>query len=110
MFDAELIDEPDGVRLRLSGELDLWCAGPVGSELSNARGRAGDRLVVIDLREVLSVDSHAMHLLVLTHRTAERKGWPLEIIPGPPHVQRAFEISKLDAVLPFTDRKPQRSS
>lgn len=110
MFDAELIDEPDGVRLRLSGELDLWRAGPMGSELSHARGRAGDGLVVIDLSDVMSVDSHAMHLLVLTHRTAERNGWPLAIIPGPPQVQRAFEISKLDSVLPFTDRKRERSS
>ena len=101
MFDAELIEEPGGVRLRLSGELDLWCAGPMGSLLSQARGRAGDDLVVIDLREVRSIDSHAVHLLVLTHRTAERKGWPLAIIPGPPQVQRPFEISKLDAVLPF---------
>ena len=103
MFDAELIDEPDGVCLRLSGELDLWCAGPVGSLLSQARGRAGDGLVTVDLRDVSSIDSHAVHLLVLTHRTAERNGWPLAIIPGPRQVQRPFEISKLDAVLPFTE-------
>ena len=103
MFDAELVDGPEGVRLRLSGELDLWCAGPLGSQLSSARGRAGDGLVVIDLRDVVSIDSHAMHLLVLTHRTAERNGWPLAIIRGPRQVQRPFEISKLDAVLPFTD-------
>lgn len=106
MFDVEIIDEADAVRVRLAGECDLLVAGTIGSTLSQGRGRAGqDRTVIVDLRDVTFIDSLAMDMLVMAHRGAARNGWPFAIIPGPPQVQRAFEVIKLDRILPFSPRR-----
>jgi anti-sigma B factor antagonist len=56
--------------------------------------------VVVDLSQLHFLDSSGMRaLLRLQSRIGDRAR--LELVPGPPAVQRVFELVGLTAVLPF---------
>jgi anti-sigma B factor antagonist len=92
--------EPDGdvVHVRPSGELDIatapLLAGPLTELSSNGHGK-----VVLDLAGLTFIDSSGMRAIVEAHDLAARHRVELEILPGPPSVQRAFEVAGLGPML-----------
>ena len=47
------------------------------------------------------IDSTGVGVLLRVHEETERRGIELAIEPGPPEVQRVFEVAGLADVLPF---------
>jgi anti-anti-sigma factor len=60
----------------------------------------GDPVVVVDLRAVTFMDSSALHVLL---RAAQRLGSRLHLVPGPPHVNRVFELTATWERFEFVD-------
>jgi anti-anti-sigma factor len=86
-FHVEVVHRGDLVVLRCSGEFDL--SGT--REFERAIGAAGDReSVVVDLRDVGFLDSSALHALLTAARHLSGR---LQIVPGPPPVNRVFELT-----------------
>jgi anti-anti-sigma regulatory factor len=56
------------------------------------RAAGFDRLVV-DLRRVSFIDSTTLRALLGFRSEAERDGQTLTLVPGPPNVQRLFDIT-----------------
>jgi anti-sigma B factor antagonist len=84
----------EGVIVRLAGELDLYNAHVVRETLFDVAGSGPQRLIV-DLSEVLFVDSTALGVLIETRsRLANRRSFLL-VGPGL-ETRRALEISGLD--------------
>jgi anti-sigma B factor antagonist len=84
----------DALLVRLAGELDLYNAHAVRETLLEATARSPERLVV-DLSEVLFVDSTVLGVLIESRATlANRRGFLL-VAPGV-ETRRALEISGLD--------------
>jgi anti-sigma B factor antagonist len=89
------------VTLELHGELDL--ASTERFELAAAelvdsrRGR-----VVIDLRGLTFIDSSGIRGMLRVQARLPSAA-RLELVPGPPAVQRVFELTGLIAALPFRD-------
>ena len=84
----------EAVIVRLAGELDLYNAHLVREALFEVAGRNPGRLVV-DLAEVLFVDSTALGVLIEARsRLANRPSFLL-VAPGV-ETRRALEISGLD--------------
>jgi anti-sigma B factor antagonist len=85
--------------LRPAGELDIATAARLERALADDR-RPGDR-VVLDLADLEFIDSTGLRAIVRGAEAARRDGWELKLRPGPPAVQRVFEIAGVLGALPF---------
>jgi len=98
-FNSTTRESDNRVRhLVLSGELDM-AALPELRRLRD-RGKQFDCLVV-DMSGLTFLDSTGIHFLLDLFADAQREGWVLRIVPGPPEVQRVLEISGVAEVLPW---------
>jgi len=89
--------------LALSGELDLATAPHVEAELQLAEATDADQIVV-DLCGLDFIDSTGLQLIVNADARSKANGQRLRLLPGPPQVQRIFEITATADRLPFADR------
>ncbi len=96
VFRCDVAHDGDVVRITLAGELDLSTAPEVEPVL-----RAGVRQRVLDLSRVTFMDSSGLRLILAAHVAARRDGAVLEIVPGPPSVQRVFQICGVEDELRF---------
>jgi anti-sigma B factor antagonist len=99
-FEVEQGRGAEGIlTLRPTGELDIATAGRLERALLDDRER-GDR-VVLDLAALEFIDSTGLRVIVRGAEAARRDGWELRVRPGPPPVQRVFEIAGVLGALPF---------
>jgi anti-anti-sigma factor len=89
-----VIPERDVVRVEPLGEIDLATAPTVALVLEDLR-TTGFRQVVLDLKGVTFIDSSGMRMVVEARAAAERDGAHLTVLPGPPPVQRSFDMTGL---------------
>jgi anti-anti-sigma factor len=75
----EVFDDPDRVRLVLSGELDLAVAGMFGDRLRQLWKAGCD--VRLDLADLNFIDSSGLRELVSALVESRSDGWRLEIDP-----------------------------
>ncbi len=80
----EVFDDPDKVRLVLSGELDLAVAGMLRDRLRQLRKADCD--VRLDLAELDFIDSSGFRELITALADSRSDGWRLDIDP---HVSEA---------------------
>jgi anti-sigma B factor antagonist len=98
----EVTNTPQAQTIALAGEADLLGAPKIEAVLEDAS--AGDsELIVIDLRGLTFIDSSGLHALVIGHQLCRTRGHELRIIAGPTNVQRLFELTGADDLLPFCD-------
>jgi anti-anti-sigma factor len=101
-FEVEVAHERGAegvVTIRPTGELDIATAASLERALIEDRSR-GDR-VVLDLAALEFIDSTGLRAIVRGAEAARRDGWELRLRPGPPAVQRVFEIAGVLGALPF---------
>jgi anti-sigma B factor antagonist len=101
--DLRLEDDCHGTRHRLSLNGDLHLA-TVDKLLEAVEGlsSAGATEVLLDLRTLTFMDSTGLAAL-LGCRALCREGCTFALTPGPPHIQRVFEITGLDAQFVFAE-------
>jgi anti-sigma B factor antagonist len=97
--------DPDIARLTLAGDLDLASAPELERSLSALQG--GGRPVLLDLREVSFMDSSGLRVILGADARARSSGSRLLLVPGPPGVQRVFQLTLLDRRLEFVDDPDQ---
>jgi anti-sigma B factor antagonist len=92
----------DEVVLTLVGELDIATGERVREVLDGLQQSPPGRLV-IDLSQLSFLDSTGLALFVALDKRCRENGAPtLEIRPGPPAVQRLFELIGAAGRLPFS--------
>ena len=79
------------------GELDLQSAGLLERTVAGLRAEGHDR-VVVDLQQVEFMDSTGLRVLLGLHRAARHEGRTISLVPGPPPVQRLFELTATHAL------------
>jgi anti-sigma B factor antagonist len=83
--------EGGGLRLTLTGDLDLASAPLLGDRLANLRGLR--KPVWLDLSRLDFIDSTGLHVLVREFCEARIRHWELRIEPDvAPQVMRLFEL------------------
>jgi anti-anti-sigma factor len=102
-FTCEVVPERDHVTVVPCGELDMATVGAVERELRRLRDSGHDHLV-LDLGGLSFMDSSGLHLVTRWVAEASRDGFQFELEPGPPAVQRVFELTSLTDGLPFRKR------
>jgi anti-anti-sigma factor len=101
---VEIEDHAEGGdhTLRLRGELDM--AGVPLLEAAVARVcTEGTRSVTVDLAALEFIDSTGLAAIVHISGLCSKHGYRFGILRGPSAVQRLFELTGLDGVLPFVD-------
>ncbi len=101
-FEVNTEERSGELVIRLSGDLDLSTFDAVDEVLAHATSN-GNRGVRIDLRGVEFIDSSGIRLLLVAQERARVNGHALCIIRGSERIQRVFELTDLDARLPFCD-------
>lgn len=101
-FQVEIIREEGTIRLVLIGELDISTASILEERLREAEAERASRLV-LDLTKLEFMDSSGLGVIFASHARHNDRQDRLLLIPGPPHVQRVFELSGLDSHLHFVE-------
>jgi len=87
-------------RLTVVGELDMASAGELEAAVDGLRSPA-TTAITLDLSEVLFMDSTGLRAVLAGHKLCMQEGYEFNLIPGPPAVQRLFELTGLLDSLPF---------
>jgi len=87
--------------VHLEGELDLAGQQDVRETVLEAIQRRPARLI-LDLSRLSFIDSSGVHVLLEATQQSAEQQTSLMIVPGPPLVQRVFELCHLVDRLPFT--------
>jgi anti-anti-sigma factor len=98
-FDVE--DRVDGSRhiLVLRGELDMRSSPELEATVLVAKRDASS--LVLDLSRLTLIDLRGLRMVLFAKELCEWDGCELRLVPGPPGVQRVFELTDLLDVLPF---------
>ena len=100
VFRVEVAPDRDVVRVSPVGELDMSTIGELTAEIQGL-WRSGFARVVLDLRDTTFMDSCGLHAIINEHTAATADGRDFSIIPGPPAVQRVFDVTGMETRLPF---------
>jgi anti-anti-sigma factor len=84
------------------GELDVASARVLERELRVLSAERVQR-VVLDLRGVEFIDSNGLRTLLGVRNTALREGYELTVMPGPPRVQRIFDLTATRGLFAWRD-------
>lgn len=101
-FCVDVVPRRDEIVVEAVGELDLQSAGVLEREVARLRSGGHDRIVV-DLSRVGFIDSTGLRVLIGLHRDAQREGRAISFVPGPPRVQRIFELTATHALFHWRD-------
>jgi anti-anti-sigma factor len=94
--------DADGVtRIVLTGELDMAVAPEFGAELS--RALADSTSVIVDLGQLVFMDSSGLHLLATAAAHARHSGGWLAIVHPAPNVRRVLDLTGMSEVLEIID-------
>ena len=105
-FTVEVTEQPDGVRVTPRGELDV----ATQSELRTVLEQHADApAITLDLRVLGFVDTSGLRLVLETADAARRDCRAFWVVPGPPAVQRLFDVAGVAGLVPFR-AEPDRSS
>ena len=77
--------------------------GAVEQELRRLHG-SGFSKIILDLGDLTFMDSSGLHLVIRWAAEASKNGLEFELEPGPPVVQRIFELAAVTDELPFRTR------
>jgi anti-anti-sigma factor len=101
-FRCETSHDHDSARILASGELDVATVPILSAEIDAVR-KAGFRHLILDLSTLDFIDSTGLRLILDCDCEARRDGFTIALIPGPPAVERVFELTNTRAHLPFID-------
>jgi anti-sigma B factor antagonist len=99
-FEVTVTSEDGVCVVAVSGELDLDTMAELGAALAVGDGLA---TTVVDLRGLTFIDSSGVSGVLAAARRARDAGSRLVCVPGPPSIQRIFELTGVDTVLEWVD-------
>jgi anti-sigma B factor antagonist len=85
------------------GEIDLYTAPRLQSELAAVIARTATTRVVVDMSGVEFCDSTGMNVLLSCLRQARERGGELELAAPRPAVRKILSVTGLDAVFTVAD-------
>jgi anti-anti-sigma factor len=92
----------NGRSIAVAGEIDHANAGQLLEAFERSNGNSGSELV-LDLAQVMFVDSVGLRTVIDIQRRANERGLTLQVISPPEHVRTVFRLSGADGHLHFRD-------
>jgi anti-sigma B factor antagonist len=99
----DLRDHASGFRhvLVLGGELDM-ASSPALDEAVRAICTGSTEALTVDLSGLTFMDSTGLRVVLLAKELCDGHGCEFLVIPGPPQIQRLFEVTGILQRLPFS--------
>jgi anti-sigma B factor antagonist len=91
-FSLSVVPDRDEVAVVMTGELDVGSADVLDRKVRELEGSGFER-IVIDLRGIEFMDSAGLRVLLSLRNDALRNHHRLTLVPGPPAVQRIFDLT-----------------
>jgi anti-anti-sigma factor len=101
VFDVQVHEVGDTSVVAAVGELDLSTARGLGAALASAAAHGATR-VVLDLRQLTFVDSSGISVIMSLKRHFAVEGVGFGVVKGNDIVQRAFAVSRVEPLMPWT--------
>ena len=105
MLDVHVKQDGSTVTVAPEGELDLASARRLNAPLA-AAAEHGVARVLLDLRGLTFIDSSGIGLIMKFQRHYAAEGIAFALIRGGERVQRALELSHVQALLRWADEPP----
>ena len=96
----------DHVVLALAGEIDLYTAPKLQSELTAALAASKSAHIVVDMSAVDFCDSTGMNVLLAANRLATERGGDLSLAAPRAPVRKILEVTGLESVFTVHDAVP----
>jgi anti-sigma B factor antagonist len=90
--------------LKLTGEVDLESAPELEAAIVKICA-TGPRAITLDLSGLSFIDSTGLHVIASASQRCKELGSEFRLLPGPPGVQRVFELTGLIDTLQFAPRE-----
>jgi anti-sigma B factor antagonist len=97
-FKVSTRSQGDHAVLVLAGELDLYTAPRLQSELAAALSGGNPPRLVVDMSAVDFCDSTGMNVLLAAHRRASEQGGSLELAGPRPAVRKILQVTGLETI------------
>lgn len=102
-FQINLRRDNSAAVLAVAGELDLASSPALREELERAN-QSGAELVILDLRELVFMDSTGLSVVVKAHQRAAEAGRRFAIVKGGKQVQRLLSLTGVCERLTLIDQ------
>ena len=102
LLSVEVARDDHRLAILPKGELDMSTAGKLEDAVRAAEATDARR-IVIDLTGVTFMDSSGLKALLEASARARANSNRLRLIRGPRRVQRVFELTNTEEILPFLD-------
>jgi anti-anti-sigma factor len=102
-FQIETRSNGDATLIAVGGELDLASSPALREELERAHD-AGAGLVILDLRELVFMDSTGLSVLVKAHQRAAESGRRFAVVRGGKQVERLLTLTGVAERLTVVDQ------
>ena len=103
LLSLQTYQEPDTVRVALSGELDLSSALIFDDELRRIEEERQPRVLLLDLTALKFMDSTGLRLILNAHMRAAKAGRRLRILQGSETIKRIFRLTGVFERLDLVD-------
>jgi anti-sigma B factor antagonist len=100
-FSCQVLPERSFVRVRPIGSLDMATAPLVEQRLQELRD-AGFHRLILDFSGLSFMDSTGLRLALALQSAAAQDGFTVGFVPGPPAVQRVFEVTQTTGYVSFS--------
>ncbi len=104
------VREGDRLLVRLSGELDHYCAQSVRRDLDTLLRDPGVRFLILDFSALTFMDSSGIGVILGRYRILRDRGGQLGVMNMNPHIARIFHMSGMDRVIALVNQKEVRFS
>ena len=89
--------------MSVTGEIDLYTAPRLHSELTSALAASTPVQLVVDMAGVEFCDSTGMNVLLAAHRKAREDGGSLQLASPRPAIRKVLQVTGLDGVFTVVD-------
>jgi anti-sigma B factor antagonist len=89
--------------MSVAGEIDLYPAPKLHSELTSALAASRPVRLVVDMTRVDFCDSTGMNVLLAAHRRAREAGGDLQLAGPRPAIRKVLQVTGLESVFSVVD-------
>jgi anti-sigma B factor antagonist len=97
---CEVVPGRNAARVRPIGSLDMATVHVLEQRLEELR-EAGFQRLIVDLSGLTFMDSTGLRFALKWYAASQQDGFQIGFAPGPPVVQRVFELTGMSEQVPF---------